>query len=108
MLDRIVTQIDLLAAIAGLAHRRRVIGPVARDGRFFYQEIEHPALLELDFNYCVYGPKAFLFPPTETLFTFEPFTGPAAKEFTIPPLEAGEYSFHCDVHPTMAGTVAVA
>jgi len=41
------------------------------------------------------------------LFRGDLVTGPAKKEYTIPALEAGTYYFHCDVHPTMSGTVTV-
>jgi plastocyanin len=43
----------------------------------------------------------------EPLFMFEPFPGPAARTFDVPPIPAGDYYFHCDVHPTMNGTVVV-
>jgi plastocyanin len=41
------------------------------------------------------------------LFTFEPFPGPATKSFPVPAIKEGEYYFHCDIHPTMNGTVVV-
>jgi plastocyanin len=41
------------------------------------------------------------------LFRGDLVTGPATKEYTIPALDAGTYYFHCDVHPTMNGTVTV-
>jgi plastocyanin len=44
----------------------------------------------------------------EPLFTFEPFTGPAAQTFDVEPIPEGEYYFRCDVHPTMEGVVVVA
>jgi plastocyanin len=34
-------------------------------------------------------------------------TGPGQAKYEIPALDAGEYYFHCDVHPTMNGTVTV-
>lgn len=43
----------------------------------------------------------------EPLFTLEPFPGPAAETHDVPPIPAGGYYFHCDVHPTMEGTVVV-
>jgi plastocyanin len=41
------------------------------------------------------------------LFQGELVTGPDTIEYRIPPLPAGEYYFHCDVHPNMSGTVVV-
>jgi plastocyanin len=43
----------------------------------------------------------------ELLFQGEIVTGPAVVEYPIPPEPAGEYYFHCDVHPNMNGTVVV-
>jgi plastocyanin len=44
----------------------------------------------------------------DPLFTFEPFAGPETETFDVDPLAEGEYYFHCDIHPTMHGTVVVA
>ncbi|TMK49435.1 MAG: hypothetical protein E6G55_00420 [Actinobacteria bacterium] len=41
------------------------------------------------------------------LFRGEIVTGPAAVDYRIPPLDPGTYYFHCDVHPTMSGSVVV-
>jgi plastocyanin len=41
------------------------------------------------------------------LFRGELLTGPGEIDYAVDPLEAGEYYFHCDVHPTMNGTVSV-
>jgi plastocyanin len=43
----------------------------------------------------------------QPLFSFEPFPGPATKTFDVPAIAAGEYYFHCDIHPTMNGKVVV-
>jgi plastocyanin len=41
------------------------------------------------------------------LFRGEIVTGPATVDYAIPALDPGSYYFHCDVHPTMSGTVLV-
>jgi plastocyanin len=41
------------------------------------------------------------------LFRGELVTGPDEIDYVVDPLEAAEYYFHCDVHPTMNGTVSV-
>jgi plastocyanin len=33
------------------------------------------------------------------------FPGSAAKDYTIPALKAGSYTYVCDVHPNMTGTL---
>jgi len=45
---------------------------------------------------------------SENLFPGEIITGTDTIDYPIPPLEAGEYYFQCDVHPQMNGTVVVA
>ena len=44
----------------------------------------------------------------EPLFTVDPFAGPTTKTFQVPALPPGKHYFHCDIHPTMHGTVIVA
>lgn len=41
------------------------------------------------------------------LFAGEAITGVASIDYQLPPLAAGEYSFHCTIHPPMVGTVLV-
>ena len=43
----------------------------------------------------------------DPLFRGELVTGPGETDYAIDPLKAGQYYFHCDVHPTMSGTVNV-
>ena len=43
----------------------------------------------------------------ESLFVGDLVTGPASVDYEIPAIPAGEYYFHCDVHPDMSGTVVV-
>jgi mono/diheme cytochrome c family protein/plastocyanin len=39
------------------------------------------------------------------LFKGETFPGIAARDYQVPALPAGSYSFHCTVHPNMTGTL---
>jgi plastocyanin len=54
-------------------------------------------------NIAIYNDSSL----SENLFTGEIVTGPATAEYHVPALDAGEYYFHCDVHPNMSGSVVV-
>jgi plastocyanin len=41
------------------------------------------------------------------LFRGQISIGPASIDYSIPALKPGTYYFHCDVHPTMQGSVTV-
>lgn len=43
----------------------------------------------------------------QDLFRGEVFTGSSHRVYAVPPLAAGAYSFKCDVHPDMKGTLTV-
>jgi plastocyanin len=43
----------------------------------------------------------------ELLFKGDLVTGPATATYDVPAIPAGTYFFHCDVHPTMNGSVVV-
>ncbi|HEU4672688.1 MAG TPA: cupredoxin domain-containing protein [Candidatus Limnocylindrales bacterium] len=44
---------------------------------------------------------------SNALFRGDLVTGPASTTYSVPALPAGSYTFHCDVHPSMSGTVVV-
>jgi plastocyanin len=54
-------------------------------------------------NIAIYNDSSL----AENLFTGDIVTGPATAEYQVPALPAGEYYFHCDVHPNMSGSVVV-
>ena len=43
----------------------------------------------------------------DPIFDGELVTGPATVEYAVPAMEEGSYFFHCDVHPSMTGALAV-
>lgn len=49
----------------------RVVGPVAKHGKFVFDEIKDPSALELDYPTSVLPPKKYLLPPREPLFEFK-------------------------------------
>jgi plastocyanin len=55
-------------------------------------------------NIAIYASASDLSNP---LFRGDVVTGPATKTYDIPALKPGTYYFHCDVHPTMNGSVTV-
>ena len=91
-----------------------VVAIAAQSLQFDKQELDFqadtPSTLEFDnreagipHNVAIYEDDTL----AENLFTFEPFPGPAQRSFDVPGLPQGELYFHCDVHPTMNGTVVV-
>jgi plastocyanin len=44
---------------------------------------------------------------TKSYFHGTVITGPGTVTYTVPALQPGTYYFHCDVHPTMNGTLVV-
>jgi plastocyanin len=52
-------------------------------------------------------PNADQTSPDAALFQGEVFNGVDTRTYQVDPLEAGEYYFHCDVHPQMNGTLRV-
>jgi plastocyanin len=43
-----------------------------------------------------------------SLFEGETFGGPGSRTYAVPAIPAGEYTFRCDVHREMAGTMVAA
>ena len=106
MLDSIISHADLLALVDELARKRSVVGPVSRSVpgcdppiRYFYEEVDRAAVLDLGFTYCVYSPKRFLLPPSETLFTFERSDGGFKAKPVLDKRPLALVGVHpCDLH----------
>jgi plastocyanin len=88
---------------------------VAKNTSFEEKELTFPAgqtsTLSFDnedpfeHNFSIYEDSSASGQP---LFTVDPFAGPTTKTFQVPALPPGKHYFHCDIHPTMHGTVIVA
>ncbi len=99
MLDRMIKQEDLRVLVNELARKRRIVGPVSRQDRYFYEVVEDAGKLDLSFNYCVYSPRSFLFPPAETLFEFKPHKGAFATQAVVESQPTCFVGVHpCDVN----------
>jgi hypothetical protein len=99
MIDRIVGESELLGLVNELARERTIVGPTARNGRHFYERVEKADRLELGFDYCVYSPRGWLFPPQEVLLTFQTSDGHTeARPNTEAPLQALVGVHPCDIN----------
>ncbi|MBX3396132.1 MAG: 4Fe-4S dicluster domain-containing protein [Phycisphaerae bacterium] len=99
MLDRIITHAEVLRIVADLAPEHRIVGPVLRGGQYFYEILTDLSGLDLTFSYCVYGPRAFLFPPTETLFQFSRQNGRFESTLSIERVPTAFVGVHpCDIN----------
>lgn len=61
----------LRAFLESLGRTRRLIGPVRREGRLFFELVARASELDLVGAQPVYSVKSHLFPPRETLLTYE-------------------------------------
>jgi plastocyanin len=96
------------------AANRPTIELSARDLVFDKKELELPpsgAVIHFanadsqPHNVAIYPSEDQLDSP---LFKGAIIPGGGSTDYEIEPIEAGEYYFHCDVHPTMSGDVVVA
>ncbi len=58
------------AFVAGLLADYEVVGPVAKDSAFAFAPLRRPEELRLDYPITLQSPKAYLFPPEETLLRY--------------------------------------
>ena len=99
MLDRIMFRSRLLELVDELALSRRIVGPVKRFDHHFYEQVDRAGQLDLDFKYCVYSPKAVLFPAQETLFSFQFGAGSFETRAVYDDAPTAIVGVHpCDVH----------
>ncbi|MCC6359644.1 MAG: 4Fe-4S dicluster domain-containing protein [Phycisphaerales bacterium] len=77
-IQAVITRDGLRERIDALAATHKLVGPVRREEprcspprRWFYESVARADELDLAFDYCVYGPKATLMPPRETLLRYD-------------------------------------
>ena len=74
----------------------------------FKAETPTPLVFDNQDDAAVTGPhNVSIYDGDAALFTGDLINGPQQVTYDIPALKPGEYQFHCDVHPDMAGTVTV-
>lgn len=72
MLFRTISKDELPALVRGFAEEHEVIGPIRRGGVTVFDEVgSRPEALCVDYTSTVLPPKKELFPPKETLFSFD-------------------------------------
>jgi plastocyanin len=58
-------------------------------------------------NIVIFPSAADVSDPSTILFRGDLLTGVAETDYSVPALDTGSYFFHCEVHPTMTGSVVV-
>jgi plastocyanin len=58
-------------------------------------------------NIVIFPSAADVSDPSTILFRGDLLTGVAETDYSVPTLDKGSYFFHCEVHPTMTGSVVV-
>lgn len=87
---------------------------MAKDIKFDKQCLAAPAdqPFSIEFNNAEAVPHNVAILPDhdspDRLFQGEVFSGPGARTYQVNALKAGQYHFHCDVHPEMKGDFIVA
>ena len=84
---------------------------VAQDQRFDRSRLDLPAGVAVPLLFenrdAPLHNVAILDPNGASLFAGEIFGGAGARTYMVPALAAGPYTFRCDVHPDMHGTVVL-
>jgi plastocyanin len=83
----------------------------ARGLKFEQQQVTAPAgipfALEFDNHDSAPHNVAIVGPDGAAVFSGDVFGGDGSKVYDVPALKAGTYTFRCDVHPDMTGTLTV-
>jgi sulfhydrogenase subunit beta (sulfur reductase) len=94
----ILQKSEFLHFVGRLLPHYRLLGPVATNGGFAFQEIDDPADLRLDYTTTILPPKKYLLPPCETLFEFDNTNGGSLQP-APPALASIILGVHtCDLH----------
>ncbi|MCP3682424.1 MAG: hypothetical protein GY861_07000 [bacterium] len=70
-LNKSIKKGDLNRFIANLMKKHEVIAPIKKQGHHFFEKLENPDDLNLNFINTHYPPKRFFLPPHEELFTLK-------------------------------------
>lgn len=105
MIERVVTLQQLRDLADALTRSgKTIVGPVKRKERYFYEPVSQGADLALDFDYCVYSPRAVFTPPSERLLSYRFESGGKVK---VDPDLAGKPVVLFGVHPCDCNALAL-
>ena len=71
MLPRVLDKDSFANFVEALMAENRVVGPVAKDGKFAFAELGSTAELRMDYPITLVGPKKYFFPQYETLLRYK-------------------------------------
>ncbi|HPD14726.1 MAG TPA: 4Fe-4S dicluster domain-containing protein [Planctomycetota bacterium] len=91
MLPRVLNKRDFKGFVEALMHGNAVAGPVAKENKFVFDEIERVDDLRMDYPITLLSPKKYFFPQYETLLRYrmgdavqlEPVVPPAKRRLIL-------------------------
>ena len=68
---KVIDKKDMASLVSSIMEERKVVGPVAKDGKFVFSPISDYSQLRLDYNITLLPPKEFFLPTEEPILKFK-------------------------------------
>lgn len=99
MLDAVLSSDALFSSLEQLAAQRTLVAPLRVNGHYQYRTTREARRIDLQFSHADQSPKAFLFPPSETLLQFDRQSGRFESQPVVDNRPWALVGVHpCDLH----------